>query len=146
LVHGKVWSVDEEATLRGLVGEGLSTDEISEAMDKSRGSIKAKVFDLKLHVARRSSSVCEGGVVAAPFELFDDLPSIKEKMQVHDAAMRALEVPGLSKSEVLRLRTIMQGAEAYGRMFASFVNYKKLEVEVAALRRELEEQKRRNTP
>jgi hypothetical protein len=53
-----------------------------------------------------------------------------------------LEVSGLSKSEVMRLRCIMRGALDYTRMFALYADYKNLESEVVELRRELEEQRK----
>ena len=67
----------------------------------------------------------------------DPLPSVEEKLRVLNAALVALERPGLSKSEVSRLKTIMQGVKEYQRLFADYVRYRDLEIEVVELRRQL---------
>ena len=45
---GKPWSVDEERYLRQLVGGGLGFNDISQAMGKSRVSVKCKLYNLGL--------------------------------------------------------------------------------------------------
>jgi len=67
----------------------------------------------------------------------DPLPSVEEKLRVLNAALVALEQPGLSKSEVSRLKTIMQGVKEYQKLFADYVRYRDLETEVLELRRQL---------
>ena len=140
MTKGKIWSAEEEQQLRSLVGAGLGLSEISEEMDKSRGSVKAKMFDLGLHVAQKPPIGSAEG--AGVLEVADDLPSIQEKLLVHDAASRALQRGDLSRTDILRLRTIMQGAMDYNKMYALFVNYRNLEREVMSLRRELEAKNR----
>jgi hypothetical protein len=41
------------------------------------------------------------------------LPSVEEALKILVAAMNALETPDLSKTEVLRLRSIIQATSAY---------------------------------
>jgi hypothetical protein len=67
----------------------------------------------------------------------DPLPSVEAKLRVLNAALVALEQPGLSKSEVSRLKTIMQGVKEYQMLFAEYVRYRDLESEVLELRRQL---------
>jgi hypothetical protein len=47
-LRGKPWSIDEERLLRQLVEEGKGTEEICQAMGKTRVSVKAKLFNLGL--------------------------------------------------------------------------------------------------
>jgi hypothetical protein len=49
-MRGKPWSVDEERHLRQLLEEGRSLDEISIFMDKTRVSVKSKLFNSGLHL------------------------------------------------------------------------------------------------
>jgi hypothetical protein len=138
LLKGKSWSVAEVRMLRDLVVAELGLDEVCDSLDRSRDSVKSKMNELGL----RFSKVASGGGEAGGLELADDLPSLMDKLRVHDAAARALEQPGLPVSEVLRLRTIMRAAFDYGKMYADFVNYRGLELQVAELRRELAGQKK----
>ena len=43
----------------------------------------------------------------------NELPSVEEALKILVAAMKALETPDLSKTEVLRLRSIIQAAGVY---------------------------------
>ena len=42
-----------------------------------------------------------------------ELPSVEETLKILVAAMNALETPDLSKTEVLRLRSIIQATSVY---------------------------------
>jgi hypothetical protein len=48
-----------------------------------------------------------------PLKLPEELPSVEEALKILVAAMKALETPDLSKTEVLRLRSIIQATSAY---------------------------------
>jgi hypothetical protein len=67
----------------------------------------------------------------------DPLPSVEQKLRVLDAALVALEKPGLSTAEASRLNKIIQGVKIYQRLFADYVNYRDLETELIAIRRQL---------
>jgi hypothetical protein len=60
-----------------------------------------------------------------------------EKLKVLDAALTALEQPGLNRAEVSRLHNIIQGVKIYQELFAKYVDYRGLEAEVLELRRQL---------
>jgi hypothetical protein len=66
-----------------------------------------------------------------PSELF----SVEEALKVLAGALNALTVGGLDKTEIIRLRSIIQGAEAYIDRVAQFVNYRGLEFELLEWRR-----------
>ncbi len=142
MTKGKSWKIDEERKLRSLVAEGKGLDELCRCMGKSRFAIKSKMFDMGLRVGRpRADSV--GSEVAPPLELPADLPSIEEKLKVLSAALDALERPGLSRNEVLRLRTIVQGVKTYNGLFAEYVDYRGIENELLEIKAELEEENQR---
>jgi hypothetical protein len=64
LLRGKPWSIDEERLLRQLVEEGKGTDEISQAMGKTRVSVKAKLYNLGLFLKDATVNV-QNRVVSA---------------------------------------------------------------------------------
>jgi hypothetical protein len=76
-------------------------------------------------------------VFAAQLKKEGPLPSIEEKLRVLDAALAALQQPGLSNAEVSRLNKIILGVKVYQPLFAQYVNYSALENEVMELKRQL---------
>ncbi len=72
----------------------------------------------------------------------EPLPSIEEKLRVLDAALVALERPGLSTAEISRLNKIIQGVKVYQELFVHFVNYRALETELVELRKQLASEKK----
>jgi hypothetical protein len=54
-------------------------------------------------------------------------PSVEEAFGILAAALKALETPGVGKSEVLRLRCIISGARIYGVLLADYIGYRGLE-------------------
>jgi hypothetical protein len=72
------------------------------------------------------------------------LPSVEEKLKVMDAALVALERPGLRGVEISRLRNIIMGVKVYQQLFADFVNYRALESDVLELRKQLAEEKNKS--
>ncbi len=68
--------------------------------------------------------------------------SVEESLKMLAAALGALDSPGLDKTEVLRLRGIIQGAKVYKDMFADYVDYRRLEVELLELRKSMQHLRR----
>jgi hypothetical protein len=69
----------------------------------------------------------------------EDLPTVKEQLKVLSAALKELETPGLDQSEVLRLRSIIQGVKIYQELFVDYVDYRGIEAELMELRQKYEE-------
>ncbi len=69
------------------------------------------------------------------------LPSIEEKLRVLDAALVALEKPGISRAEVARYSKIIDGVKVYNDLFAKFVNYRGLEMKVLELEKQFASEK-----
>jgi hypothetical protein len=168
-MRGKPWSIDEERHLRQLVEEGNDIDKISQVMGKTRISVRAKMYNLRLllvdatvvqnavaSVASVASSPALNAdvvpvqdsdgvevveVVASHLKATGPLPSVEEKLRVVDSALVALERPGLRAAEISRLHNIIQGVKVYQQLFADFVNYRALESEVLELRKQLASEK-----
>jgi hypothetical protein len=166
-MRGKQWSIEEEQHLRQLIEEGKGLTEISQVMSKSRVSAKNKLYNLGLSLKDNThsqfpvavsslSSLSSKAPITNPtspadavcidevaFELktTGPLPSVEEKLRVLDAALVALERPGLRAAEISRLHNIIQGVKVYQQLFADFVNYRTLESEVLELRKQLAAEK-----
>ena len=69
----------------------------------------------------------------------EDLPSVKDQLKVLSAALKELETPGLEQSEVLRLRSIIQGVKIYQELFVDYVDYRGIEAELVELRGKYED-------
>ena len=53
-----------------------------------------------------------------------ELQSVEEALKLLNGALKALKTEGLDKTEILRLRTIIQGARIYMHLLADYVDYK----------------------
>ena len=80
-----------------------------------------------------------GCTTTSKLELPDELPSVEEALKTLAAALKALDAPGLGKSEVLRLRNIISGVKVYKELLADYVNYRGLEAELLELRQKYAE-------
>jgi hypothetical protein len=67
-----------------------------------------------------------------------ELMTVEAAMKKMNAAVNALTEPGLSKAEITRLRTLIQGLKIYKELFADFVHYLKIEADLVGLNREYE--------
>jgi len=62
-MRGKPWSIDEERHLRQLVEEGNGIDKISQVMGKTRISVRAKMYNLRLLLV--DATVVQNAVASA---------------------------------------------------------------------------------
>ena len=79
--------------------------------------------------------------IKAKLTLPKEPPSVEEKLKTLNAALEALETPGLDRTEIMRLRIIILGVKVYKELFVDYVKYRELEAEVFELRRKLESDK-----
>jgi hypothetical protein len=124
---GKPWTVKEERQLRALRKEGKTVAEIAERMNKTAGAIKQKLRRCGLKVVTIKDS---GGTTTSELILPEELPSVEDALKKLAAAMNALETPGLSKNEIMRLRSISQISEKYQKLLANYVDYRGIERKV----------------
>jgi hypothetical protein len=121
---GKPWTVKEERQLRALREEGKTVAEIAGRINKTAGAIKQKLRRCGLEVVTIKNS---GGTTTSELILPEELPSVEDALKKLAAAMKALETPGLSKNEVMRLRSISQISEKYQKLLANYVDYRGIE-------------------
>jgi hypothetical protein len=124
---GKPWPVKEERQLRALREEGKTVAEIAERMNKTAGAIKQKLRRCGLKVVTIKNS---GDTTTSELILPEELPSVEDALKKLAAAMNALETPGLSKNEIMRLRSISQISEKYQKLLANYVDYRGIERKV----------------
>jgi hypothetical protein len=68
-------------------------------------------------------------------DLPKDLFTVEQVLLSLARAVKALEQHGLDKTEILRLRSLIQGCRVYQDKFAEYVNYRRIEEEVMELRK-----------
>jgi len=94
-------------------------------------------------IADSASAPCPSEVDASLVQLKKDgpLPTIEEQLHVLNAAIVALQRPGISRAEVARQSKIIEGVKVYNDLFAKFVDYRGLEIKVLELERKLASEK-----
>ena len=105
---GKPWTIEEEKQLRQMLKVNKSISVIAKALGKSVDSVRKKIARLELVVVVQPKSK---RTTTSNLVLPEDLPTVKEQLKVLSAALKELETPGLDQSEVLRLRSIIQGVK-----------------------------------
>lgn len=133
---GKPWSVEEERQLRKLREEGKTVAEIALRMKKNPDAIKQKLRRLNLKVVPLKNS---GGTTTSELIMPEELPSVEEALKDLVAAMNALKTPGLSKTEIMRLRTLIQTSGLYQRRLAEYIDFRGIEREMIDLTEKYEE-------
>ena len=93
-------------------------------MDKSADAVKQKLRRLGLKVVTLENTE---GSTTSELILPEDLPSIEMTLLKLAAAMKALEDPKLTKTDIMRLRTLIQTSTIYQKRFAEYVGYRQIE-------------------
>jgi hypothetical protein len=136
-VKGKPWSVEDEKKLKDWVTSGVSVDALVFSFDGqyTKDAIYKKMERLGLEVVDEEKKNIS---TTTSLELPAELPSVEETLLKLSAALKALEKPGLEKSEVLRLRGIIAGAKVYKELLADYMNYRGLEAKLLELKKKYE--------
>ena len=133
---GKPWTREEEKQLLELRSEGCKVSEIAVAMGKSDDAVMKKLQRLGLRVVQqRESNRTTTSTAASEIIMPEELYSVEEALGILAGAMKALQTPGLSKTEVTRLRSLMQAASVYQVKIAEYINYKGIEKKIVELER-----------
>ena len=100
-------------------------------MDKSSDAVKQKLRRLGLKVVSIRNTE---GTTTSESELIlpEDLPSVEMTLLKLAAAMKALEDPKLTKTDVMRLRTLIQASTIYQKRYAEYVDYRRIERKLVA--------------
>jgi hypothetical protein len=134
---GKPWTREEEKQLRDLREQGCKVSEIAMAMGKSEEAIMKKLQRIGLKVVQQGASSWTTTTSTTVSEVIvpKELYSIEEALGMLAGAMKALQASGLSNTEVLRLRTLVQAASVYQVKFAEYVDYRGTEKRLVELGR-----------
>ena len=129
MTKGKPWSVEEENRLKQMLQADKSVRVIAKAMGKTRDCIRKKIIRLDLKVVVHNEK-SERTTTSTCLVLPGELPSIEEELKVLAAALKALETVNLDKTEVFRLRGIIQGVKVYQELLANYLDYRGLDSEL----------------
>lgn len=92
--------------------------------------MRLKMMRLGLVVDEQANFQCS---TSTKLELPEILPSIETTLKKLVAAMNALEKPGLSKTEISRLRSIIQAASVYQVKIAEYMDHRGIEAKLIDL-------------
>lgn len=136
---GKPWTREEEKQLRDLRERGCKVSEIATAMGKSEEAVMKKLQRIGLKVVQQGeSNWTTTSTSASEIILPKDLYSVEEALGMLAGAMKALQTPGLPKTEVLRLRGLIQAASVYQVKFAEYLDYRGIEKRLVELTKKYE--------
>jgi hypothetical protein len=119
--------------LQEFVKAGLSPERIAVELGQSLDSIKHKIRRLGLEVVGFQKFQRPTTSRALPRELL----TVEQAMLSLAAAMKALEQSGLDRTEILRLRSLVQASKIYQEKFSEYVHYLRIEEELMELRKEV---------
>lgn len=137
MTKGKPWSLELEKQLKDLLESKTSLATISKHLGKPEEAVRQKIRRLGLEVVEQTIFLCS--TTSSELVLPQELPSVEETLKTLSAALTALETPGLEKSEVMRLRAIIQGAKVYKELLADYMDYRGLEAELMEFRKKYEQ-------
>lgn len=139
---GKPWPTEDERKLKDQAKAGVNFEVLVASFGNryTRNAVYQKMIDLGL---KEEEAIMRGtsSSIKAKLTLPKELPSVEEKLKTLNAALEALETPGLDRTEIMRLRIIILGVKVYKELFVDYVKYRELEAEVFELRRKLESDK-----
>ena len=151
VTKGKPWSPEDEKLLRNYFDFTKDLHIIAFNFDGkyTEEAIRQKL--IKIGLLKEEQQQSKNGCCCSSkleFDLPEELPSVEETLKTLAAALKALDAPGLGKSEVLRLRNIISGVKVYKELLADYVNYRGLEAELLGLRQKYAElaKKPQDTP
>lgn len=137
---GKPWTREEVKQLRDLREGGSKVSEIAGAMGKSEEAVMKKLQRIGLKVVQQSdSNWTTTSTAASEIILPKELYSVEEALGMLAGAMKVLQTPGLSKTEIMRLRSLIQAASVYQVKFAEYLDYRGTEKRLIELERKYRE-------
>jgi hypothetical protein len=136
---GKSWSPEQEKQLKKLIEENVSLDVIAGSLGKSLDSVRCKIKRLGLNGDDQlKKDLPSSSSVTAELVLPEELFSVEEVLKELHAAVMGLKIPGLDKTEVIRLRGIIAGCKVYKEMLADYIDYRGVEAELMEWRMKYE--------
>jgi len=133
LTKGKPWPADDERKLKDWFTSGIQDIGVLVFSFDGRyteQAVRHKLIRLGLLKEEEGQSQIAPCPPSSELELPEELPSVEEALKTLAAALKALETPGLTRDDILRLRGIIAGAKIYKELIADYMNYRALEVEL----------------
>jgi len=140
---GKPWTVKDERELRRLREDSKTVAQIASKMNLTEDAVKQKLRRMGVKVVTLQKSV---GTTTSELIIPEELPSVEEALKELVAAMNALKTPGLSKTEIMRLRTLVQTSSLYQHRIAEYMDYRGLEKRLVELTEKYDELNKREKP
>ena len=145
MTKGKPWPTEDEKNLKSWFTSGITDLGVLAFNFDGRYTEEAVRQKLiKLELIKEQQHGAANRCCSPELELPEEMPSVEEALKKLCAALKALETPGLEKSEVLRLRSIISGVKTYKELFADYVDYRGIEAELLELREKFAELSKRS--
>jgi hypothetical protein len=127
MTKGKPWPPEDEKSLKTWFTSGTTDLRVlAFSLDGryTEEAIRQKLIKLGLIEQQQTAA---NRCCSSNLEMPEEMPSVEEALKTLCAALKALETPGLDKSEVLRLRSIISGIKTYKELFVDYLDYRGLE-------------------
>jgi len=119
-----------EDQLREMLKAGKTIKAIAKVLGKTENAVRQKMIKLGLVEEKKTEN---NSVSSSTLVLPKELPSVETVLKMAAAAMKELEKPNLSKTEVMRLRALIQSAAVYQVKIAEYMDYRRIEAKLIDL-------------
>jgi len=123
----KKWRNEDIQQLRQLAKQGKGWDAIAAELGRSVEAVQQKARRLGVDVVVTVPANDATTTTTAELVMPKELISVEESLKKLVAAMNLLENSGLSKTDVMRLRTLIQSSNIYQIRVAEYINYRRIE-------------------
>lgn len=127
---GKHWTTKEKKVLAEQVAAGKSVGVIAEVLGKTEVAIVNMKRRMRLDDDDKGDTEAPSSVVLV---VPKEIPSGETVLKKTAGALDALETPGLSKTEVFRLRALVQSACDLQKKIGEYINYRRIEAKLIDL-------------
>ena len=127
---GKPWTKAEIKKLQSLLENGKSLEVIAANLGKSRQAVYLKARRLGLRSKEEGEAAKLSPSSSTELIMPEEFISVEDALKKLVAAMNALEEPGLSRTDVMRLRTLIQTSGLYQKRLAEYMQYRQIEAKV----------------
>lgn len=121
------WSPQEEKKLVKLWKQGEhDATVLATQISRKAEAVSKKLQRLGLVVVPKKI----GETTTNELKLPPELPTVEEALKMLASPMNALGQLGLTKTDILRLRGVVQAVKAYKELFADYVDYRGIEADL----------------
>jgi len=122
----KKWRNEDIQQLRQLAKQGKGWESIAAEMSRSVEAVQQKARRLGVDVVV-TVPANDATTTSTKLVMPEELISVEESLKKLVAAMNELENEKLSKTDVMRLRTLIQSCNLYQMRVAEYINYRRIE-------------------